>query len=77
VDLKMPFVAPFLIGVVTAPLLAKILKPLLRGAAKTTMAVALEVKKATAEAGEELQDIAAEVKATKGEVVPATGVRRG
>lgn len=72
-----PVVAPYLIGVVTAPIVAKILKPLVRGTVKTTVAVALEVKKAAAEAGEEFQDITAEVNATKavkGEVITGTGV---
>ena len=56
---------PYLIGVVTAPLVAKVVKPLLRGVVKTTVAVGLEVKRAAAEAGEEIQGIAAEVGSTK------------
>ena len=57
--------APYLIGVVTAPLVARVLKPMLRGAVKTSVGVALEVRKAAAEAGEEIQDIAAEVNVEK------------
>ena len=37
----------------------------MRGVVKATVALALEVKKAAAEAGEEFQDIAAEVSADK------------
>ena len=51
----------YLLGVITAPLVAKVLKPALRGVVKGSVGVALEVRKAAAEAGEELQDIAAEV----------------
>jgi hypothetical protein len=64
-DLKMPVLLPYLIGIVTAPLAAKIIKPIFRGVVKTTMGVALEVKRVAAEAGEELQDIAAEVSVEK------------
>lgn len=56
---------PYLVGVVTAPLAAKVIKPVLRGVVKATVGVALEVKRAAAEAGEELQDIAAEVSVEK------------
>lgn len=61
----MAVMAPYLIGVVTAPLVAKILKPLVRGTVKASMGLALEVKKAAAEAGEEFQDLAAEVSYNK------------
>ena len=61
----MPILAPYVIGVVTAPLVGKVFKPLLRGVVKATVGLALEVKKAAAEAGEELQDIAAEVSVEK------------
>jgi hypothetical protein len=56
----MAVVAPYLIGVVTAPLVARVFRPLLRGAVKTTVGVALEAKRAAAEVREEFQDIAAE-----------------
>ncbi|MGH3854137.1 MAG: DUF5132 domain-containing protein [Pseudonocardiaceae bacterium] len=61
----MPVLAPYAIGVVTAPLVVKAVKPLLRGVVKATVAVSLEVKRAASEAGEEIHDIAAEVGATK------------
>ncbi|HEX4102088.1 MAG TPA: DUF5132 domain-containing protein, partial [Pseudonocardiaceae bacterium] len=61
----MPVVAPYLIGVVTAPLVVKIIKPIVRGTVKASVGLALEVKKAAAEAGEEFQDIAAEVSSDK------------
>jgi len=57
--------APYLIGVVTAPLVARVLKPALRGVVKTSVGVALEVSRAAAEASEEIQDIAAEVNVEK------------
>lgn len=53
--------APYLVGVVTAPLLVKLVKPILRGTVKASVGLALEVKKAAAEAGEEFQALAAEV----------------
>ncbi|MGH3837230.1 MAG: DUF5132 domain-containing protein [Pseudonocardiaceae bacterium] len=56
----MAVVAPYLIGVVTAPLVARVFKPLFRGVIKTTLGVAMEAKKAAAEVREEFQDIAAE-----------------
>ncbi|MGH3828904.1 MAG: DUF5132 domain-containing protein [Pseudonocardiaceae bacterium] len=51
---------PYLIGFVTAPLVGMLIKPLVRGAIKTTIGIGLEVKKLAAEAAEDLQDIAAE-----------------
>jgi hypothetical protein len=61
----MAVIAPYLIGVVTAPLVAKIVKPLVRGTVKASVGLALEVKKAAAEAGAEFHDLAAEVSADK------------
>jgi hypothetical protein len=61
----MAVVAPYLIGVVTAPLVVKIIKPIVRGTVKASVGLALEVKKAAAEAGEEFQGIAAEVSSDK------------
>lgn len=55
-----PFVSPYLIGLVTAPLVGAIIKPLLRGTVKTTVGIGLQVKKLAAEAREEFQDITAE-----------------
>ena len=60
-----PGVAPYLIGVVTAPLVARIVKPIVRGTVKTTVGLAMEAKKAAAEAGAGFQGIAAEVSAAK------------
>ena len=71
----MPVLAPYLIGVVTAPLVVKIVKPIVRGTVKATVGLALEVKRAAAEAGEEFQDIAAEVSSDKAaEAVYASAV---
>lgn len=58
-----PFVVPYVIGLVTAPLVAKVAKPLLRDAAKATIGFSLQVRKIAAEAVEDLQDLAAEANA--------------
>lgn len=58
-----PFVPGYLIGLVTAPLVGLVLKPLLRGAVKTTVGATLQVKKFAAEAAEDIQDLAAEASA--------------
>jgi Protein of unknown function (DUF5132) len=60
-----PVVTPYLVGVVTAPLVARVIKPMIRGITKAAVGVALEMRRAAAEAAEEFQDIAAEVAATK------------
>lgn len=57
------FLVPYLIGIVTAPLAGMVVKPLVRGTVKTTIGVALQVKKLAAEAAEDVQDLAAEVSA--------------
>ncbi|MFB7455136.1 DUF5132 domain-containing protein [Streptomyces sp. NPDC088337] len=58
-----PVVPPFLIGLIAAPLLDRVGKPLLRGIIKTSVALTLEVKRAAIEAGEEIQELTAEVAA--------------
>ncbi|USQ86898.1 DUF5132 domain-containing protein [Streptomyces phaeoluteigriseus] len=63
-----PIVPPFLIGLIAAPLAKRVVKPLMRGLVKTSVGLVLEVKRAAHEAGEGLQDLAAEVTA---EVVAA------
>ena len=57
------FLRPFLVGVVAAPVGWAIFKPLARGVIKSTVIFAMEVKRLAEEAGEELQDVAAEVSA--------------
>lgn len=54
---------PYLVGLVAAPLVGMIVKPLMRGAIKATIGVGLQVKKLAAEAAEDLQDLAAEASA--------------
>lgn len=61
----MAVVAPYLIGVVTAPLVVKVGKALVRGTIKASVGLVSEVKKAAAEASVELHDLAAEVSADK------------
>lgn len=58
-----PFVPAYLVGLVTAPLVGVVLKPLLRGTVRTTVGVALQAKKAAAEVAEDLQDLVAEANA--------------
>ncbi|MFD8804339.1 DUF5132 domain-containing protein [Streptomyces sp. NPDC059597] len=58
-----PVVPPFLIGLIAAPLAKRLFKPLMRGVVKTSVGLVLEVKKVTAEAGENIHDLAAEVAA--------------
>lgn len=57
------FVAPYLIGLVTAPLVLRVVKPLFRNATKTTIEIGLKARKLAAEAIEDLQDLAAEANA--------------
>lgn len=51
----------YLVDFVTAPLAAKIIEPILRGAVKASVGLTLEERKPTAEAAEEFQDIAADL----------------
>lgn len=48
------FVAPYLVGVVTAPLATKIVEPLVRGTAKATVGIVLETRKSVAGTGAEI-----------------------
>ncbi|MGH3931073.1 MAG: DUF5132 domain-containing protein [Pseudonocardiaceae bacterium] len=60
-----------------------ILKPLVRGTVKTTIGVALQVKKLAVEAAEDLQDLAAEASAdvttpkVETQPAPKAGTRSG
>lgn len=54
-------VLPYSVGIITAPLVAKIVKQLLRGAVKTTIGAGLQVKKLAAEASDELAGLISEV----------------
>ncbi|MFF7796523.1 DUF5132 domain-containing protein [Streptomyces olivaceus] len=58
-----PVVPPFLIGLVAVPLAKRFLKPLVRGVITTSVGVVMDVKKAAHEAGENLNDLAAEAAA--------------
>ncbi|MGH3930500.1 MAG: DUF5132 domain-containing protein [Pseudonocardiaceae bacterium] len=57
------FVVPYLVGAVTAPLVGAVIKPIVRGTVKTTISIALQMKKLAAEAAEGVQDLAAELSA--------------
>ena len=72
----MPVLAPYVIGVVTAPLVVKVFKPLFRGLVKTSVELTLEAKRAASEVREGFQDIAAEAtfdKAATDKVANAAG----
>lgn len=53
--------APYLIGVVTAPLVVKIVKPVLRTVMKASVGAAIDMRNTVAEIGEEIQKDATEV----------------
>lgn len=55
-------VVPYLIGVVTAPLVVAVAKPIVRGTVKATMGISLQAKKAAAEAREDYHVIAKEAR---------------
>lgn len=73
----MPVLAPYVIGVVTAPLVVKVLKPLFRGLVKTSVEVTLEAKRAASEVREEFQDIAAEATFEKAAPPARSSMRQG
>lgn len=58
----------FLIGVVSAPLVGKVVKSLARGTVKTTVGIGLQAKKLAAETAEDSRDLSAE---TSAEMAPA------
>jgi hypothetical protein len=58
-----PVVPPFLIGLIAASLVKRLGKPLIRGIVKTSVGLGIEVKSAVHEAGEGIQDLAAEATA--------------
>lgn len=58
-----PFAIPFLIGLVSAPLVTRVVQPIVRSAVKTTIELGLQARKLAAEAAEDLQDLAAEANA--------------
>lgn len=60
-----PAVAPFAVGVMTAPLAKRVAMPLVRGVVKTSVGLVLEVKRAVIEAGEEIQGLTAQAAAEK------------
>ncbi|MDQ3761586.1 MAG: DUF5132 domain-containing protein [Actinomycetota bacterium] len=58
-----PVVTPYLLGVVTAPLVVRIVRPIVRGTVKASVGLSLEAKKAAAEVRQEYQGLTAEVSA--------------
>ncbi|MFI2203101.1 DUF5132 domain-containing protein [Streptomyces sp. NPDC020192] len=58
-------VAPFVAGVVAAPLVQRIVKPLARGAVKTSVGLVMDVKQASVRAAGEMRDVAAEAAGKK------------
>jgi hypothetical protein len=57
------FAIPYLIGVVSAPLVTRIIHPIARSAVKTTIELGMQARKLAAEAAEDLQDLVAETSA--------------
>ena len=68
------FLKPYLVGAITAPLVAAVLTPLLRGTVKAAVSLGSQAKQLAAEATEELEGIAAEARAdmTSGDSGPPT-----
>ncbi|MFE1287308.1 DUF5132 domain-containing protein [Streptomyces sp. NPDC058751] len=58
-----PVVPPFLIGLIVLPLAKRLGKPLVRGIVKTSVSLGVEFQRAVREAGEGIQDLAAEATA--------------
>ena len=56
------FAITYLIGLVSAPLVAKVIQPVMRTAVKTTIEFGLQARKLAAEAAEDVQDIVAEAR---------------
>jgi hypothetical protein len=61
----LPIVAPFLAGVIVSPLAKRIVTPLARGAVKTSVGLALDVKYASLKARDGMRDAAAEATGKK------------
>ncbi|AXG76765.1 DUF5132 domain-containing protein [Streptomyces paludis] len=59
----LPVVPPFLLGLLVAPLAKRLAKPLVFGVVKTSVGLAMEVKKVAHQANEGLHDLAAEATA--------------
>lgn len=57
------FAIPYLIGLVSAPLVTKIVQPIARSAVKATIELGMQARKLAAEAAEDLQDLVAETSA--------------
>jgi hypothetical protein len=56
-------VITYLIGLVSAPLVAKVVQPIARSAVKTTIELGLQARKLAIDAAEDLQDLVAETTA--------------
>lgn len=69
-------VVPYVVGVLTAPLVGKVLRSVVGATVKATVGVALQAKKVATEAVEDLQDISAEVNASLANKEAATGQAR-
>ncbi|MGW2822460.1 DUF5132 domain-containing protein [Streptomyces sp. NPDC001443] len=70
-----PVVPPFVAGLMTAPLIKRVAKPLVRGVIKASVGLTFEIRRAVIEAGEEIQGLTAEVAAEK--LASSARVRRG
>ncbi|MEU9451872.1 DUF5132 domain-containing protein [Streptomyces sp. NPDC048277] len=72
-----PVVPPFLIGLITASLVKRLGKPLVRGVVKASVGLGIEVRRAVHEAGEGIHDLAAEATAEVLAVQTAQGAGHG
>lgn len=57
------FAIPYLIGLVSAPLVTKIVQPIARSAVKTAIELGMQARKLAAQAAEDFQDLVAETSA--------------
>ena len=57
------FAIPYLIGLVSAPLVTRIVQPIARSAVKATIEFGMQARKLAAQAAEDFQDLVAETSA--------------
>jgi len=57
------FAIPYLIGLVSAPLVTRIVQPIARSAVKTAIEFGMQARKLAAQAAEDFQDVVAETSA--------------
>lgn len=58
-----PLVTPYVLGIVTAPLVVRVFKPIVRGTVRASVGLTMEAKRAAAEARQEYRELTAEASA--------------